>query len=342
MKTSISILIILLTLSFNEAATVYKCSKELKLDTCELYDNSGDDFIYYVKGCSKGKKCMKAGDVNVCTKPKELLKEGKSCVSSAECQSELCQDKKCATLKEGSECKDDNQCGNDSYCKSSSGSDNKTCAKYAVEGAECETSEDPNLECQIGFTCVQSGTNTKKVCVMNYSLEDGTSIVSSSNYNKIKESACKSGNAFKKADATYACGTVKTTTSCDDNDKCSATVSFSGSDEKTFSNLECDTFNFPYNPPCEFTVKPKEYTDYVDEYTKQLAEIVKDKDVKISQLDEDHLNNKDVIEKYVDYHYKDKIPSTDGDCVRDYFINKEGSKFLNLSLLSIFLSLLFI
>ena len=56
----------------------------------------------------------------------------------------------------------------------------KTCAKYAVEGAECETSEDPNLECQKGFTCVQYGTNTKKVCVMNYSLEDGTSIASTS------------------------------------------------------------------------------------------------------------------------------------------------------------------
>ena len=47
----------------------------------------------------------------------------------------------------------------------------KTCTKYAVEGAECETSEDPNLECQKGFTCVQYGTNTKKVCVMNYSLQ---------------------------------------------------------------------------------------------------------------------------------------------------------------------------
>ena len=96
------------------------------------------------------------------------------------------------------------------------------------------------------------------------------------------------------------------------------------------------------NPPCPYSVNPKEYTEYIEEYKKKLAEIVKDEDVKISQLDEDHLNNKDVIEKYVDYYYKDKIPSTDGDCVRDYFINKEGSKFLNLSLLSIFLSLLFI
>ena len=83
------------------------------------------------------------------------------------------------------------------------------------------------------------------------------------------------------------------------------------------------------NPPCEFTVKPKEYTDYIEEYKKQLAEIVKDEDVKISQLDEDHI-------------HKDDIPSTDGDCVRDYFINQEGSNFLNLSLLSIFLSLLLI
>ena len=342
MKTSISILTLLLVLSFNEAATVYKCSKDLKLDTCELYEYSGDDFIYYVKGCSKGKKCMKAGDVNVCMKPKELLKEGKSCVSSAECKSELCQGKKCATLKEGSECKDDNQCGNDSYCKYNSASDNKTCAKYAVEGAECETSEDPNLECQTGFTCKQYGTNTKKVCVMNYSLEDGTAITRSSSSEGVDETACKSGIAFKKADSTFACGTVKTATSCDDNDECSVTVSFSGSDEKTFPNVWCNNVEIPMNPPCPYSVKPKEYTDYIEEYTKKLAEIVKDEDVKISRLNEDHLNNKDVIEKYVDYIHKDDIPSTDGDCVRDYFINKEGSKFLNLSLLSIFLSLLFI
>ena len=113
----ISILIILLSLSFNEVATVYKCSKELKFDTCELHDKSKDDTTIYVEGCSKGKKCTEVGEVKVCMKPKELFKEGKKCVSSAECQSELCQDKKCATLKDGSECKSDNQCGNDSYCK---------------------------------------------------------------------------------------------------------------------------------------------------------------------------------------------------------------------------------
>ena len=106
-------------------------------------------------------------------------------------------------------------------------------------------------------------------------------------------------------------------------------------------NIWCDVVSFPppTKPPCPYSVKPKEYTDYVEEYTKQLAEIVKDEDVKISQLNSQYFNNKELIEKYVDYKYKDQIPSTDGDCVRDYFINQEGSKFLNLSLLSIFLSL---
>ena len=177
---------------------------------------------------------------------------------------------------------------------------------------------------------------------MNYSLEDGTSITRSSSSEGVDESACKSGIAFKKDDSTYACGTVKTATSCGDTSECSVTISFSGSDEKTFPNVWCDVVNIPLNPPCEFTVKPKEYTEYVDEYTKKLAEIVKDEDVKISRLNSKHFNNKDIIEKYVVYYYKDIIPSTDGDCIRDYFINKEGSKFLNLSLLSIFLSLLFI
>ena len=104
-----------------------KCSKELKLDTCELHDKGKDDTTIYVEGCSKGKKCTEVGEVKVCMKPKELLKEGKKCVSSAECQSELCQDKKCATLKDGSECKSDNQCGNDSYCKYNSSTKKNLC-----------------------------------------------------------------------------------------------------------------------------------------------------------------------------------------------------------------------
>ena len=102
-----------------------KCSKELKLDTCELHDKGKDDTTIYVEGCSKGKKCTEVGEVKVCMKPKELLKEGKKCVSSAECQSELCQDKKCASLKDVSECKSDNQCGNDSYCKYNSSTKKK-------------------------------------------------------------------------------------------------------------------------------------------------------------------------------------------------------------------------
>ena len=46
---------------------------------------------------------------------------------SAERQSELCQDKKCATLKDGSECKSNNQCGNDSYCKYNSSTKKNLC-----------------------------------------------------------------------------------------------------------------------------------------------------------------------------------------------------------------------
>ena len=134
----------------------------------------------------------------------------------------------------------------------------KTCAKYAVEGAECETSEDPNLECQKGFTCVQYGTNTKKVCVMNYSLEDGTSIASTSS----------------------------------DEEKM----------KLQYMVWRC-LFSTPTKPPCPYSVKPKEYTDYVEEYTKQLAEIVKDEDVKISQLNSQHFNNKELIEKYPDWRF---------------------------------------
>ena len=134
-------------------------------------------------------------------------------------------------FEDGSECKSDNQCGNGSYCKYNRASKTSTCAKYAVEGAECLTFEDPNLLCQTGFTCKQYGTDEKEVCVMNYSLEDGT-IIPGSYYDGINTKVCKSGTAFQKADSTYACGTVKSVSSCENGD-CSVTVSFSDSEERT-------------------------------------------------------------------------------------------------------------
>ena len=127
--------------------------------------------------------------------------------------------------------------------------------------------------------------------------------------------------------------------SLEDGTSIASTSSDEGKDEIAIYGVTLSLFHPLRNLLVPIQFKPKEYTDYVEEYTKQLAEIVKDEDAKISQLNSQHFNNKELIEKYVDYKYKDQIPSTDGDCVRDYFINQEGSKFLNLSLLSIFLSL---
>ena len=65
----------------------------------------------------------------------------------------------------------------------------------------------------------------------------------------------------------------------------------------------------------------KEFINYKESYLKKLDDLVKDDDTDFRTIDDDYLNDKDLLEKYVLYEYKDKIPSGDDkDCVVDFFM----------------------
>lgn len=93
---------------------------------------------------------------------------------------------------------------------------------------------------------------------------------------------------------------------------------------------------------CLYEVSSQEFNAYVEEYGKKLKEILEDEDIKISNLNRDHLNDKDLIEKYVEYSEKENLPSDDKDCVMDYLIREAGSNQMKLTLITLFISLLLI
>ena len=82
---------------------------------------------------------------------------------------------------------------------------------------------------------------------------------------------------------------------------------------------------------------------YTAEYiTYLVTQNLEDEDIKISNLDSDHLNDKDLTEKYVAYYYKNDVSSDDKKCVMDYFIREAGSNQMKLTLITLFISLLLI
>ena len=344
--------LILLLCLVSYSLCAYKCADELKLDTCKLSTST----YTYVKACGKGKTCEHTeGGAYACVKRKNLLEEGDKCIVDEECQSGVCKDKKCTVLKDGDTCKQyhNENCGNGSYCKQPKDSAGSyTCAKYLAPGADCNTAEDPYARCPIGYQCIKAGDSTKKTCVQYYSLADGTAIdgdYDDENYNVLN--ACKSKFVFAKADSTSACGSVKNVTECvvdpsnSNRAYCTVGITFDGTTdnkmEKECSSHRDDSGNLKFE--CRYEVSSQEFNAYVEEYGKKLKEILEDEDIKISNLDSDHLNDKDLIEKYVEYYHKNDVSSDDDkDCVMDYFIREEGSNQMKLTLITLFISLLLI
>ena len=336
--------LILLLCLVSYSLCAYKCADDLKLDTCYLSTSTGK----YVKACGKGKTCKYTdGGAYACVKRKTLLEEGDKCITDEECQSDLCKDKKCTVLKDGDTCEDDENCGNGSYCKQPKDSTGSyTCAKYLAPGADCDTSEDPYAKCTIGYTCVQAGDSTKKTCVQYYSLDDGT-IINDGDDDSNK--ACKSNYVFEKTDGNYACGTVKNSTECSEDSSgdyiCTVGVTFSATDDNKVEKNCYDEWvsgTTIYTCPYKVRTNANEFSAYVEEYGKKLKEILEDEDIKISNLDSDHLNNKALIEKYVEYYHKDDVSGDDKDCVMDYFVREAGSNQIKLTLVTLFISLLLI
>ena len=81
------------------------------------------------------------------------------------------------------------------------------------------------------------------------------------------------------------------------------------------SATDCSTYE---------SVPSKEETDYIEAYVKTLNDLLKDDDTDFKTISGDYLNDKDLLEKYVLYEYKDEIPSGDDkDCVVDFFMTIE-------------------
>lgn len=323
----------------------YKCASNIKLDTCFLSVTKEDGkTVGYVDSCAKGKICEEIEDVYQCVKPKTLLEEGDKCEFPEECQSGICSSKKCAVKKEGEACKYSDNCGKNLFCRSKYGESEGTCQKILKEGEECYSSEFDYLKCQTGFYCAKTGTNTKRLCTKKYSIEDGIKSDTSS--------VCKSGNTVTKNGDTY-CATIKNVGDCKDVSSnpglypVDLTVSLGGASDEVILQ--------PYGCYCEsatdceknykITDTSKEFTDYRDAYLEELADLVKDDDTNFNEINDDYLNDKNLLEKYVLYEYKDRIPSGDDkDCVVDFFmtVEKNSSSFLKFSLFTLLACLFFI
>ena len=341
---SIKSIIFLCLLSFilSNEFTEYKCASNIKLDTCYFWIEKEDgNTVAYVDGCGKGKICTKVGKIYQCVKPKTPLEEGDKCELAEECQSGLCSSNKCIVKKEGEACTENSNCGEGLYCRTKD--DAGTCQKFLKEGDECVSDDYDYLECQTGFFCNLNRDNTKKVCTKKYSLDDGTKV-------DYHSSLCKSGSIYNK-DGQYYCATIKGQSQCKEDSGFYTyylILSLGGATDEAIAQpgkCRCDSPN-----KCEYygyslSDTSKEYTDYKEAYLKVLDDLIKDDDTDFKTIDARYLNDKDLLEKYVLYKYKDEIPSGDDkDCVVDFFMTyvKNSSSYLKLSFFTLFALLLFI
>ena len=341
---SIKSIIFLCLLSFILSQNEYKCASKIKLDTCYLSTEKEDGKrVYYVDGCGKGKFCMDVGEVYHCVKPKTLREKGDKCDLPEECQSGLCSSNKCIVKKEGEACTKNSNCGEGLYCRKKD--DAGTCQKFLQEGDECESADYDYLKCQTGFSCSLNRDNTKKVCTKKYSLDDGAKVDGYS-------SLCKSGSTYEKDGQSY-CATIKSQSPCKEDSGSytyDLTLSLGGATDEVIaqpggcgcdSSNKCNCYYYWYS----LSDTSKEFTDYKEAYLKKLDDLIKDDDTDFKTIDDHYLNDKDLLEKYVFYKYKNQIPSGDDkDCVVDYFMTyeKSSSSYLKLSFFTLFALLLFI
>ena len=262
-----------------------------------------------------------------------------------ECQSGLCSSNKCIVKKEGEACTENSNCGEGLYCRTKD--DAGTCQKFLKEGDECESTDYDYLKCQTGFFCSLNRDNTKKVCTKKYSLDDGAKI----DYDN--SSLCKSGSKYYK-DGQYYCATIKSQSQCKEDSENSGSCTYDltlslgcATDEviaqpdgcHCYSSNKCEYYGYSLSDTS------KEFNDYKEAYLKVLDDLIKDDDTDFKTIDARYLNDKDLLEKYVLYKYKDEIPSGDDkDCVVDFFMTyvKNSSSYLKLSFFTLFALLLFI
>lgn len=315
----------------------YKCADDLKIDTCylssEVESQDKTEYTYYLKGCSKKKKCVEVPTINSkglyqCAKVKEYREDGDSCKVNEECQSGLCSNEKCTYIADGQECEDSRSCNKNSRCKWNS-DDKGECTALISEGKECESTDD----CAFGLLCNTAVTPSN--CTKMFSLEDGK--------DSSEDFLCKNGRQYNNK-----CVTTKTvnSTCSEETDMCQ--ISYTENESEKNVDIECKSVSLSggeYDDReyfCPLQSDSNLLKEYIEEYTKQ-RDKMKQKDIdkihvgKMEEIERYTLNgHKKVLKAYVNLEYYKIIG--DDDCIRDYFITQEKANKNKLS--TIFLSLL--
>ena len=318
---------VLLFPSIYFAKEIYICADELEIDTCLVEAREENDNIYYVKGCSKGKKCreVEIGDdrtINKCMKDNELREEGDSCLVDEECQSDNCVNKTCTHVKDGDDCLGSKSCNKNSRCKWTNEEEEKgdICVALVGQGSNCKNDDD----CKFGLLC--NRISDSGICTELFSLADG------------KESSedflCASGRRYKGKCATTKVFNSTCTQNQGEELKCQ--ISLEGSTESEY--ISCQ------NEVCPLQSDSEQLKEYIKVYSKEREKMKKE------DIDKIHValmgdkgrftlnGNKNVVKAYVNLMYYKEIE--DNDCVKDYFITILESKKLEFS--KIISSLLFL
>ena len=282
-----------------------KCADELKPHTCYLEGTEGDTSVKYVKACGGGKMCEEDYNVGICVKLKAKRDEGEKCTSSLECRSGICTNKKCAIKKANEACKGNYECGKSAVCR------DNVCKPLSGKDGEC-TGE---YHCQIGLTC----SNNK--CVEKFSLDVGKEAD--------EENACKTGKIQGNKCANYTAVDSKCVVKPEKSYwyYCKTKTNDGTSDSETIEE-GCDkNWDDKYICPTE---KYSKWDKYVKEFKKRYDKL-SDDDKKDGYINRNTLNNNKVRNAYAEFIHYSYI-NFDDDCIKEYYQQKESSRFMNLPL----------
>lgn len=316
----ILVLISLFAFSVQERDKI-KCADKLKIKTCSLYGHEGEEYVHYVKACSKNKVCATAGDVGTCVKPKKMRKEGDKCYSSVECEVGVCLNEKCTAKKEGDKCEETKECGLNLFCKREESS---TCSPLVAKNEPCSGDE----SCQIGLVSDYSITDGSQKCVELFSKEQGQIVGN--------EKLCSTGFAVNGeytddnepgrqyygnlcSSYTIENETCAKKPDADDDDTtqyCKLKIN----DKTEAEFIECDeNYNGDYICPSK---RKEAFEKYKKLYNEQLGKLSKE-DKENRNINRYTLGNEDVKKAYVDYEYY----SPSDECIRDYYLMEARSAY---------------
>ena len=325
MKNIFFLTIFFISFTFILSVENYKCGEDLELDTCYIVEKPDKSTTnYYLKACPKGKYCETELDYsyNTCVKRKSYLDIGDKCAIKSECITGQCSDKKCIGTAEGGACDSDKECDKGLYCES-----NK-CAKYVDEGGQCSGTSSYK-PCKAGYVCANS------VCTQQFSIANGAASDNSL--------ACKSNFVYDGK-----CAQVASVSQCVNGKECTVKITTAADSDTTVTAYDCYT-NDNTNDCAYYqwqVDRLSAWKDYLEEFEKKIDDIKGDEDLTSNRLRsatyfvytylDKKLNEKDIL-----YYRRTRIPEKDGDCIKDYYVRQQGSSYINVSILSLTLFVIF-